>query len=230
METSKKGIGRNWKRIYGVYRSIPKVYDRTNRFISFFQDIRLRKEVLDIVAQNTKSNSRILDAGAGTGIMSKLYKSMKNADITMLDYSAEMLENSGMKCEMVQGSFDRMPFREGAFDSVIMGFSFHASRDMYRSASEINRICKRCLGIVGFGKPSGIFDKLLVSAYLNFLLPVMAFISTPRHYKDFLIIKKIYSELPENEASKSILEKYFKTLFFGQKIRGFTFQFVGLKG
>ncbi len=120
------GLGDHWKEIYATYLRIPSVYGKTNSYISLFQDIGWRKEVLGIVASKLKGKKKIvLDAGSGPGTMSDILGEEIKADTVLLDYSVPMLSIANRKYERIQGSFEDMPFTTGIFDSVIMGYSFH---------------------------------------------------------------------------------------------------------
>lgn len=225
------GLGDHWREIYVTYLKIPRVYGKTNSYISLFQDIGWRKEVLGIIAGklNGRKGLKILDAGSGPGTMSDILCKTIKADIVLLDYSVPMLGIANKKYERIQGSFESMPFRAGIFDAVIMGFSFHSSIDMNGAIDEIARVSKRYLAIVGIGKSAGKVNKFLGEIYLAYLMPILAYLASPKHYKYFQKIERIYNYIPDNLVMHRIIKRRFSTIRFAEREFGTLFQFVGKK-
>ncbi len=226
-----RGLGDHWKEIYATYLKIPSVYDKTNRYISLFQDIGWRREVLGIIANRLRNVKRILilDAGSGPGTMSDILREEIKANTVLLDYSVPMLNIANKKYERIQGSFENMPFRSGIFDSVIMGFSFHSSIDMEETVGELARVSKRYLAIVGIGKSAGKTNMALGKIYLRYVMPFLAYVASPKHAKYFKKIERIYAYIPDNLEMHRMLMKRFSTIRFAEKEFGTLFQFVGEK-
>ena len=99
-------------------------------------------------------SGKMLEIPVGTGILTMpLYREMKNADITCMDYSPEMLERAKRRGEGLpnvrfqQGDVGAVPFEDGSFDLVLSLNGFHAFPDKEAAWKEVFRVLK----------PGGIF-------------------------------------------------------------------------
>ena len=101
-------------------------------------------------------SGRMLEVPVGTGVLTMpVYETLGGADITCLDYSADMMERAkrqakkrGLKnVRFLQGDVGKLPFEDGSFDLVLSLNGFHAFPDKDAAYSEIFRILK----------PGGIF-------------------------------------------------------------------------
>lgn len=96
-------------------------------------------------------SGRLLEVPVGTGVLTvPVYGELPEADITCLDYSAEMMENARKRAEalgvgnitFVQGDVGALPFEDGSFDMVLSLNGFHAFPDKDRAFSETCRVLK----------------------------------------------------------------------------------------
>ncbi len=225
------GLGEHWRELYYAYIMIPKVYDKTNRYISLFQDMGWRSEFIDIIVSRMKGkkNTLILDAGSGPGTMSDMLSKRLTAKYVLLDYSVPMLELADKKYERVQGSFGALPFRDEKFDGIVMGFSFHASISMEKTVEELARVGRRYLVIVGIGKSKNKISRALGDLYLKYFMPILAYAASSKHYKYFMNIERIYTYIPTNDRIHRIIGEKFDTIKFSEKEFGTVMQFAGKK-
>ena len=93
---------------------------------------------------------RLLDVPAGTGLHThRKYQRLVNAEITALDYSADMLTLAKRRlaqCEHVafmQGDVGALPFDSGVFDIVLSMNGFHAFPDKQKAFAETKRVLKK---------------------------------------------------------------------------------------
>ena len=98
----------------------------------------------------------LLEVPVGTGVLTvPLYKSLPEAEITCLDYSADMMKAAEKRAEasgvnniaFVQGDVGCLPFEDSSFDIVLSLNGFHAFPDKEAAFSETYRVLK----------PGGIF-------------------------------------------------------------------------
>lgn len=225
------GLGRHWREVYYAYLRIPEVYDKTNKYISLFQDMGWRREFLDVIAARLKGRKHIvvLDAGAGPGTMSDILSKNVKARYVLLDYSVPMLVLASKKYERVQGSFQALPFRSNQFDAIMMGFSFHSSISMESTIDELYRVGKGYLSIVGIGKSKDKLKRGLGDIYLRYFMPILAFVASSKHYKYFMKIERIYTYIPTNDQIHKIIGKRFDTIKFSEREFGTVMQFAGKK-
>jgi demethylmenaquinone methyltransferase/2-methoxy-6-polyprenyl-1,4-benzoquinol methylase len=228
-----EGLGRNAKHVYSAYRKMVKSYEKTNQLMTFFRVTAWRKFVTHKIAENLVKDRiklpRILDAGAGPGFMADLLNKEIGSDVILMDYSIEMLENSVIDCDKVQGLFEAMPFRDNIFDAVIAGFAFHASIDMNKSASEFARVSRSYVGIVSIGKSNNKLYMKLGKLYIDHMIPLIARLSAGKNYVEFKKIRKIYMHIPDNARLSSIFRKYYNIDIFKEIAFGTIYQIIARK-
>jgi len=93
----------------------------------------------------------LLDVPVGTGVFTtRKYSGMKEAKITCLDYSEDMLvqarkrfEEEGIdNVQTVQGDVGALPFADESFDIVLSMNGFHVFPDKGKAWSEVHRVLK----------------------------------------------------------------------------------------
>ena len=99
---------------------------------------------------------KLLEVPVGTGVLTMpLYRKLINADITCLDYSADMMKNAEKRADamgisnvsFVQGDVGALPFEDESFDILLSLNGFHAFPDKDAAFRETCRVLK----------PGGIF-------------------------------------------------------------------------
>nr|AWI67078.1 Methyltransferase [Piromyces sp.] len=96
-------------------------------------------------------NGKLLDVPVGTGVLTvPLYSILKDADITCVDYSDEMLNQAKEKAEKLQltntkfqqGDVGHLEFEDNSFDIVLSMNGFHAFPDKEAAYNETYRVLK----------------------------------------------------------------------------------------
>ena len=94
---------------------------------------------------------KLLEVPVGTGVLTvPVYQRLGNADITCLDYSADMMENAEKRAKamdvrnvtFVQGDVGALPFEDECFDIVLSLNGFHAFPDKDAAFRETCRVLK----------------------------------------------------------------------------------------
>lgn len=112
-------------------------------------DNKIAAELLRYIPD--RFSGKLLDVPVGTGVFTcAKYRRMKNADITCLDYSEDMLVQA--KARFAQGGIENvtflrgdvgaMPFEDCTFDTVLSMNGFHAFPEKDRAFSEMTRVLK----------------------------------------------------------------------------------------
>jgi len=132
-----------------MFDTISKEYDGLNRVISFGIDVKWRKKVVNIVAnQNPES---ILDIATGTGDLAINLVNTKASKIIGLDISSGMLDvgrqkiakkNLSETIEMVLGDSENLPFDDNTFDAITVAFGVRNFENLNEGLSEIFRVLK----------------------------------------------------------------------------------------
>ena len=113
------------------------------------KDLEYQKLATKAIPQNF--GGKMLEVPVGTGILTMpIYQKLKNADITCLDYSNEMMaraesraENMGIKnTSFMQGDVGKLPFENETFDLVLSMNGLHVFPDKDAAFSEIFRVLK----------------------------------------------------------------------------------------
>lgn len=96
-------------------------------------------------------SGKLLEVPVGTGILTMpLYKTLPKADITCLDYSADMMGQAQEKADRLhlknvifqQGDVGALPYADGVFDIVLSLNGFHAFPDKEAAYREVFRVLK----------------------------------------------------------------------------------------
>lgn len=96
-------------------------------------------------------SGKLLDVPVGTAVFTtEKYKRMKQADITCLDYSRDMLDRAESRfreagitnCRIMQGDVGSMPFDNNTFDFILCMNGLHVFPDKKKAYAEILRTLK----------------------------------------------------------------------------------------
>ena len=96
-------------------------------------------------------SGKLLEVPVGTGVLTmSVYKTLPNADITCLDYSADMMKVAQHRAEKMglsnvqfrQGDVGALPFGANSFDLVLSLNGFHAFPDKEAAFQETFRVLK----------------------------------------------------------------------------------------
>lgn len=132
-----------------MFDNISNEYDGLNRVISFGFDVKWRKKVVKLVANQNPSN--ILDIATGTGDLAINLSETNATKIIGLDISEGMLEvgrqkikklNLDQKIEMIFGDSENLPFKDNTFDAITVAFGIRNFENLEKGLSEILRVLK----------------------------------------------------------------------------------------
>lgn len=148
-------------------------------------------------------SGKLLEVPVGTGVLSMpVWKTLPQADITCLDYSAKMMESAGKRADQlelknvsfVQGDVGKLPFEEESFDAVVSLNGFHAFPDKQAAYDETYRVLKKggiftgCFYVHGSNQRT---DKMISRIYvrLGFFTPPFETVESLRKR-----LEEMYSE------------------------------------
>jgi len=139
-----------------MFDRIAPVYDAMNRVMTGGLDGRWRRITVEEVV---RSGDRVLDACCGTGDLAIAARA-RGADVVGLDFSERMLERARAKdagIEWVRGDMLDLPFEDGAFDAVTVGFGVRNVTDLEAGLRELRRVLRigGRVGILEITQPRG---------------------------------------------------------------------------
>ena len=141
-----------------MFDRIAPVYDAMNHVMTAGLDRRWRRITID---ETVQSDDRVLDACCGTGDLAIAARA-RGADVVGLDFSERMLERArrkGPQIDWVRGDVLALPFDEGSFDAVTVGFGVRNVEDLEAGLRELRRVLRPGgrLGILEITTPRGRF-------------------------------------------------------------------------
>ena len=155
-------------KIQESYRQSRDIYDdvltRSTWWSRLYMDIfwggvddnEIARKVISYIPDDF--SGKLLDVPVGTGVFAAATSAViDGADITCLDYSADMMASAEKKAKAAgirnisfrQGDVGALPFDDGTFDIVLSMNGFHAFPDKEKAYSEVNRVLKAGGRLVG---------------------------------------------------------------------------------
>ena len=146
-------------KIQDAYESSKNIYDGVLTQGNFFSrmyiklfwsgtdDNEIARKVLSYIPDDF--SGKLLDVPVGTAVFTqRKWSSLKNANITCLDYSTDMLEQAKRRLDgkahinFIQGDVRNLQMDDESFDVVLSMNSFHAFPDKQKAFSETFRVLK----------------------------------------------------------------------------------------
>jgi len=168
--------------VSGLFDESARYYDWICRVMSFGTGSRYRHEVLE--KAGLLPNMRLLDVATGTGLVAREATAILGdaRRVVGLDPSAGMLSECRKVAPglLVQGVGEALPFRDGQFDMLSMGYALRHVPDLDRAFREYRRVLKSggrvvIMEIVRPRSPSGVFALRIL---LKYALPLVTRIGT----------------------------------------------------
>lgn len=146
-------------KIQDAYESSKNIYDGVLTQGNFFSrmyiklfwsgtdDNEIARKVLSYIPDDF--SGKLLDVPVGTAVFTqRKWSSLKNAHITCLDYSTDMLEQAKRRLDgkahinFIQGDVGNLQMDDESFDVVLSMNGFHAFPDKQKAFSETCRVLK----------------------------------------------------------------------------------------
>ena len=129
--------------VQNMFTRIAKRYDLMNRLMTGGQDIRWRKQVIQLARLGKHSN--LLDLGTGTGDLAReALEQFPQAKIVAADFTLEMMRVGQKRGPLNFSSADALllPFGDFSFDAVVSGFLMRNVIDLQKAIQEQYRVLK----------------------------------------------------------------------------------------
>ena len=227
-----------WKKVVGAIEESIPLYDRVNEMISLGKAQEAREYAVQRL--RIRDGARVLDSGIGPGTTSQLImrkakpsllvgfdgsvKQLKTAKRNLADAGVDVLQ-------VVQGSFEFLPFREQTFDAVITCYALRDSLDLSRSIREYYRISNKggSFADVDIGKPEGLLKRVGSNLYIRYLMPIIAKIAILGRISGnpWRMIAPTYRNLPTNATILSMIKEKFQQVHTKEFLMGGVIVIVG---
>jgi demethylmenaquinone methyltransferase/2-methoxy-6-polyprenyl-1,4-benzoquinol methylase len=128
--------------VRAMFDRIARVYDRMNSLMTAGMHHRWRERAADLARVST--GDRALDVATGTGDLALALRA-RGAEVVGVDFSERMLELARRKAPDVRfvcANALELPFREGEFDAVTVGFGVRNFSDLERGLAEMARVTR----------------------------------------------------------------------------------------
>lgn len=95
---------------------------------------------------SVSNRSKILDIGAGTGLIDKnMIKKFPELKLFGVDISSDMIQNNIIKdkyTKLINADATKLPFPSNSFDGILTTFMLHHSFSIKQIISEMNRVLR----------------------------------------------------------------------------------------
>jgi demethylmenaquinone methyltransferase/2-methoxy-6-polyprenyl-1,4-benzoquinol methylase len=141
--------GRSNRFAVELFRPLPKRYDLAAELLSFGQNRRWRRRMIDAIT--VRDADLICDVATGTAGVALQLTSRTGADVVGVDVSEAMLRRgqanvmrSGPpdRIRFVIGTGERLPFPDDTFDALTFTYLFRYVKEPFATLRELSRVVK----------------------------------------------------------------------------------------
>jgi demethylmenaquinone methyltransferase/2-methoxy-6-polyprenyl-1,4-benzoquinol methylase len=132
-----------------LFRGLPRRYDALSAALSFWQDPRWRRALVDALAP--ADGQRILDVATGTGMVAAEVLGRSGCNVVGIDQSPHMLGAARARfaaagyagrVELVEGEAERLPFADASFDGLSFTYLLRYVDDPPATLAELARVVR----------------------------------------------------------------------------------------
>jgi len=193
-----------------LFAGLPARYDRLAEWLSFGQNARWRRAMVDHIVPG--SLKRVLDVASGTAGVALQIADRTSAHVVGLDLTLNMLKigqrnvaqaHQIRRVQLVNGRAEMLPFPDAVFDGLTFTYLFRYVDDPQATLNELARVVKPGAPVASleFMVPPSRFWRAWWWGYTRFVLPLAGLLTGgPEWYKvgRFLgpSISKLYQHYP----------------------------------
>ena len=226
--------------VFSIFRTIAPRYDLVNTIVSFGRLHSWRRFMVEKAAPSP--GQRVLDVCCGTGMITKdlAAKVKPDGKVIGLDLSPEMLAVAERNLaeliqknlvQLVQGNAMALPFPDGSFDCVTIGYGLRNVSDRRQTLRELFRVLKPGGKVVSLelAKPSlPLFNKLY-HLYMATFPPLIGSLLTGNKEAYLYLHCSVMSYPHQREITRLFHEIGFRDVNCSELSWGLAAVHVGLK-
>jgi demethylmenaquinone methyltransferase/2-methoxy-6-polyprenyl-1,4-benzoquinol methylase len=171
-----------------LFAPIAPTYERYAALLSFGQDARWRRFLVDRVAPTP--GDTVLDVACGTGSIAAELVRRADCAVVGLDQSDEMLAEArrslaaaGLagRIRLQQGRAEKLPFADASFDRLTGGYLLRYVEDPTATIAELARVVRPGgrMALLDFGVPPGAVSHAAWRLYVGVGLPTLGGLVSP---------------------------------------------------
>jgi demethylmenaquinone methyltransferase / 2-methoxy-6-polyprenyl-1,4-benzoquinol methylase len=178
-ESNRADLGKDPRRVSGMFDQVAAGYDRTNAVLSLGNDQLWRVATRRAVAP--RAGQRILDLAAGTGA-SSVALATSGAEVVAADFSPGMIAEGRRRhggipnLSFTEADATDLPFEDAEFDTVTMSFGLRNVNDPRKALRELLRVTRPGgrLVVCEFSHPPSRAFNAVYRFYNDRILPTVA--------------------------------------------------------
>lgn len=166
-----------------LFEGLPGAYDRMGALLSFGQDPRWRRALVEAVAP--RPGDRVLDVATGTGMVAEALVRAGGCQVVALDQSEAMLGAARARLgrdpalaasiSLVTGQAEQLPFADAEFDALSFTYLLRYVDDRAATMRELARVVRPGgrIAMVEFAVPSNPALRALWRVHTRVGLPLI---------------------------------------------------------
>jgi demethylmenaquinone methyltransferase/2-methoxy-6-polyprenyl-1,4-benzoquinol methylase len=133
-----------------LFAPLPRHYDRVAAVLSFGQDPRWRRTMVEAIC--AQSGDRVLDVATGTGLVAQELVRRYGCEVVGLDQSPQMLAGAQTRLDadrrlaervsLVRGEAEHLPFADKEFEHLTFTYLLRYVEDPLATMAELARVVK----------------------------------------------------------------------------------------
>ncbi len=204
------------KRVAGVFDSVASKYDLMNDLMSMGVHRLWKRFVIDLAG--VRAGEKVLDVAGGTGDLSREFHKqvgprglvvLSDINASMLQEGRKRLADKGVvNLPIVQANAECLPFEEGSFDCITIGFGLRNVTDKDAALRSMCRALKpggRLL-ILEFSKPTSAGLSKIYDQYSFKLLPLMGKL-VANDEESYRYLAESIRMHPDQDTLKAMMDK-----------------------
>jgi demethylmenaquinone methyltransferase / 2-methoxy-6-polyprenyl-1,4-benzoquinol methylase len=184
-----------------MFTRLAQRYDLVNDVMSFGMHRKWKRDTVRLALDGRRRPARVLDLCCGTGDMCFYAQETGAAPVVGADFTFSMLAVGKRRAQsktcgpdFVAADALRLPFHDGVFDAITVGYGLRNVADPQLALAEMRRVLApggRAV-VLDFGKPDNPIAGALYNAYLRTMMPAVGLIFHGDH--------ETYSYIPNSLA------------------------------